>query len=136
MWETRAEAETSAPPERVGELWADPRRWGEWNDEIASVRAEEPLARGARVRIRLKRSFPQRFAITAFEPNVVLTDETRLPGARLGHEHRLGPAGDRTLIVHRLYLDGPAVRVWSLLLGRRLRAAANRFPERERALVE
>jgi hypothetical protein len=137
MWEAAAEAETGAAADSVWRLWADPGRWKEWNEQLASTDARMALARGATVRVRLKGSpLPLTFEVVAFEPGRLFTDETRLPGARMGHEHLVERAEGSTRIRNRLYVDGPAERLWALLLGRRMKAAVRRFVERERSLAE
>ena len=118
-------------------LWEDAGRWPEWNDRIASAELFGELREGAIARIRFKRSpVAMKFTVVAFEDGRLLTDETRYPGARLGHEHRVERTGGETQIAHRLYLDGPAEGLWALLLGRQLRTAVRSFGERERALAE
>jgi ligand-binding SRPBCC domain-containing protein len=137
VWEAEAEIETAAPPDAVWELWDDPTRWTEWNEQLASVRMAGPLALGGKARIRFKRSpLPLTFTITALEPGRLFTDETRLPGARLGHQHLVESAGPRTQIHNRLYFDGPAERLWAFLAGRRMRSSVRAFVERERELAE
>jgi hypothetical protein len=132
MWEAKAQCETEAGPEAVWALWENPQRWSEWNDEIASVRADGPLESGSRITIRFKRSLPLRFTVIEWEPGRLFTDEARLPGARLGHEHLVERVGDRTRIQNRLYIDGPAERLYALLVPR----SVKRFVERERVLAE
>lgn len=137
MWETAAETRTDAPPSAVWALWNDAARWRDWNEQIASAELEGPFEQGATARIRFKRN-PRalRFTITRLEDGRAFTDETRLPGARLGHEHRLDRTDGQTCIAHRLYFDGPAERLWALLMGRQMRAAVRAFGEREREIAE
>ena len=137
MWEARAETETTAPSDAVWALWDDPRRWRDWHPQIAAVRGEGPLRVGAEARIRFRGS-PRalRFRVTGYEPGRRLTDEARLPGARLGHEHRVEPRGEGSLIAHRVWFDGPAARLYGALMGRRMTASVREFGPRERAHVE
>lgn len=136
MWEVDAEVETPADSASVWALWADAARWRDWNEQIATAELDGPFAVGSTARIRFKRR-PRalRFTITALDPGRRFVDETRLPGARLGHEHRLQRDGSTTRIGHRLYFDGPAERVYALLMGRQMKAAVRRFGERERELA-
>ncbi len=137
MWETLAETLTAAPASAVWALWEDPARWGDWNEQIASAELDGPFTQDATARIRFKGNpVALRFTITAVDPGRAFTDETRLPGARLGHEHRLQAAGDQTRIIHRLYFGGPAERPWALAMGRQMRSAVQAFGERERLLAE
>lgn len=137
MWATSAETRTRAGADAVWALWQDPRRWKDWNEQIAEAELHGPFAVGTRARIRFRRGpRPLTFRITALEPGRLFTDEVRLPGVRLGHEHAIEHDGTTTTIRHRLYFDGPAEKVYSLLMGRQMRAAVRRFGERERDLAE
>jgi len=137
VWEASASIETTAPVKAVWSLWADPARWPDWNHDIASVSAHEPLAAGARARVRLKSSVPMRFTITELEHERLFIDETKLPGACMGHEHRLEQLPDgRTRIHNRLYLDGPLERLYAAALGGRMRASVRQFVESEKELAE
>jgi hypothetical protein len=137
MWEARAEVVVRVDPAAVWALWEDPKRWKDWNPQIAQAELSGPFAVGSSARIRFKRSpRPLTFEITALEPGRLFIDEARLPGTRLGHEHLLERDGETTRIAHRLYFDGPAERIYVLLMGRQMRAAVRQFVERERHLVD
>lgn len=137
MWTASAEIETRAAPAAIWALWDDPARWPDWNEQIADAKLHGPFAVGTTARIRFRRA-PRAltFTITALEVGRRFTDETRLPGVRLGHEHAVAKDGAATRISHRLYFDGPAQRIYALLMGRQMRAAVVRFCARERELAE
>ena len=137
MWSAQHEEETAADPAAVWALWEDPARWPQWNHEIPSARLDGPLAHGATARVRFRRGIPVKFRIVEFEPGRSFTDEGRLPGARMGHEHVVSVGDDGTVrIRNRIYIDGPAARLYVLLMGRRVRRGLPRFVARERALAE
>ena len=136
MWEVSAETRASVPPESIWALWNDPARWKDWNEQIAEASLEGGFAEGSTARIRFKRSpVTMRFSITAIEPGVLFIDETRLPGARMGHEHRVESADDGSLIQHRLYIDGPLERFYVALLGRQMGSSVKTFGPREAELA-
>ena len=136
MWEAKAQAEAVAPPEAVWRLWENPARWSEWNEDIAWAWLEDRLAIGVRARIKLKRRLALTFTVTRLEHERLFTDEARLPGVRLGHEHLVERVAERSRIQNRLYLEGPAERLYVLMMGRRMRGSVRRFVERERELAE
>jgi uncharacterized protein YndB with AHSA1/START domain len=137
MWAASAETTTRAAPEAVWALWQDPQRWKDWNEQIAEADLRGPFAVGTRARVRFRRRpWPITFTITSLEPGRRFTDEARLPGVRLGHEHAIEHDGPTTTIRHRLYFDGPAEKIYALLMGRQMRAAVRQFGERERDLAE
>jgi uncharacterized protein YndB with AHSA1/START domain len=128
---------SSAAASAVWALWSDPSRWPEWNDQLESGELEGEFAVGEKVRVKFRRGGRMQFEIVALEPERLLVDEARMPGARLGHEHRLEPAGEGVEITHRIYVRGALSGLFALLLGRtRMRESVVRFVERERELAE
>ena len=77
-----------------------------------------------------------RFTITALEPGGLFIDETKLPGARMGHEHRVEPDDGGSIIRHRLYMDGPLATLYAALLGRQMRSSVKSFGPREVEISE
>ena len=136
MWEARHELVADARPEDVWPLWSDPARWADWNRDIECAWLEGPLESGAIARIKFRRRGTLRFRIIALEPGRLLIDETRLPLVRMGHAHRVEPVGEGVRIRNLVYLDGPAARLYGVLMGRRIRASVITFVERERELAE
>ena len=137
MFEATHSDRADADPAAIWALWADPGRWPDWNEQIDHTEVDGPLEVGAEVRIKYRRGGTGRFNVTELEPERLFVDETRFPGARLGHEHRLAPGKSSVEITHRIYLEGPMSAFWSLMMGRkRLRESVVRFIERERELTE
>jgi hypothetical protein len=137
VWEISHSATTSATPAEVWVLWSDPARWPDWNDQFESAELEGNFAVGERLKVKLRRGGRMQFEIVALEPERLLTNEARLPGARLGHEYRVEPKGNGSEITHRIYVRGPSSGVFALLLGRkRMTESVARFVERERELAE
>jgi uncharacterized protein YndB with AHSA1/START domain len=137
IWEASHTERSTATPAAVWALWSDPERWPDWHPQIESGELEGEFAVGTTARVKLRRGGRTQLKIVELEPERLLIDETRFPGARLGHEHRLEPAGDGVEITHRLYVKGPFSGLFAMLLGRgRMRELVVSFVERERKLVE
>lgn len=137
MFEAAHSESTTASAAEVWALWEDPERWPEWNSQLDSAELEGSFAVGEKVRVKLRRGGRQQFEITALEPERRFVDESRFPGARFGHEHRLEPTAEGCEITHRLYVSGFASGLWALMLGRkRLRESVAGFAAAERELVE
>lgn len=137
MFEATHSERSTAEPAAIWELWADPARWPDWNEQLERVEFDGELRVGAEVRLKLRRGGTVRFTVSELEPERVFVDEARFPGARLGHEHRLAPGKSSVEITHRVYLEGPLSGFWALMMGRkRLRESVVRFVERERELTE
>jgi hypothetical protein len=104
---------------------------------MESVASEGELAAGDRIRVKLRKGGRMELRVVKVHPERVLVHEARMPGARLGHEHRLEPKGKGSEITHRLYVRGPLSGLFALLLGRkRMEALVTEFTERERELAE
>lgn len=137
MFEASHSERSSASPAAVWALWADAKRWPEWNEQLDWAEVAGELAPGTQATVKFKRGGRMVFQVADAEPERLLTCEARLPLARYGHEHRVEPRGAGSEITHRLYLRGPLAGLFSVLFGRkRLRQAVVRFVERERELAE
>lgn len=135
MFEAIHSDRLGASREAVWGLWADPARWPEWNEQFERV--EGDIVPGATLTVKYRRGGRVRYDVVALEPQRLVIVEARFPGARLGHEHRLGRRGNDVEVTHRLYVRGPLWPLFALLLGRkRMRASVVAFVERERELVE
>ncbi|MBS1868832.1 MAG: hypothetical protein JSS99_04140 [Actinobacteria bacterium] len=103
--------------------YSDASAWPAWNDALASAELLGPFAVGSRARVRFKTGLRLRFTLVEVESERVFTDESRLPGARMGHRHELQPlpaAGDEPAgvrLVNTIYIRGPLGRLWASILG-------------------
>ncbi len=94
-WQTSAALEAElAAPEVWRRAYADARAWPRWNPEIRRASLDGPLRLGARAKIVFGSGLRLRFQVVEFEEGRLFTDESRLPGARLGHRHLLEPGSD------------------------------------------
>lgn len=134
-WEAKASRAISAGAGAVWELWEDAARWPEWNPAIAAAKLVGPFAIGTVAVIRFRGRPPMKFEITALEPGTAFVDEARLPGARLGHEHRVAEGDGDVTVTHRIYFEGPLAEVWGALMGRRIRRDLRTFLDNEQRLV-
>lgn len=137
MFEATDSDRVRAAAADVWELWADPQRWPDWNEQVERAELEGELRVGAEARVKFRRGGTVRFEVVALEPERLLASEARFPGARLGHEHRLVPGKSTVEVTHRLYVTGPLSGFWALMMGRkRMRESVAGFTERERQLTE
>jgi len=97
--------------------YADASAWPLWNDALASASLDGPFAVGSRARVRFRTGLRLRFTLVEVEEGTVFTDESRLPGARMGHRHALEPLDDGVRLVNTIYIAGPLARLWAPILG-------------------
>jgi hypothetical protein len=127
--------EADVPPAAVWErAYADAEAWPKWNAEIKSARLDGPLALGARAKIVFGTGLRLRFHVVEYEEGRLFTDESRLPGARMGHRHLVEPTTDGgSRLTNTIYIEGPLAPIWRRLMGPR---AVKSLPDAQRAIVE
>jgi hypothetical protein len=133
-WQTTSTLGAKAPPGAVWETaYADAEAWPRWNPEIRAARLDGPLALGATARIVFRTGLRLRFRVVEFEQGRLFTDESRLPGARMGHRHLVEPDGEGgSLLTNTIYVEGALAPLWRRILGP---AAARSLPGAQRAVA-
>ena len=134
-WETTSTLDAEAPPVAVwASAYADPDAWPKWNRELKRASLDGPLAAGAEARIVFRTGLRLRFRVVEFEDGRLFTDEARLPGARMGHQHLVEPAsGGGSHLTNTIYIEGPLAWVWRRILGP---AAARTLPGAQKAVAD
>lgn len=133
-WETTSTLEAEAPATTVWErVYADAEAWPRWNAEIKRATLDGPLALGAQAKIVFRTGLRLRFEVVEFEAGRLFTDESRLPGARMGHRHLVETTPDGTRLTNTIYVEGPLTPLWRRILGP---AAARTLPDAQRAVAE
>jgi hypothetical protein len=133
-WETTSTLEAGATPASIWEkAYADADAWPKWNTEIKRASLDGPLALGTTAKIVFGTGLRLRFGVVEFEEGRLFTDESRLPGARMGHRHLIEPTATGSRLTNTIYIEGPLAPVWRRILGP---AAARTLPGAQRAVVE
>lgn len=134
-WETTSTHEADVSPASVWEkAYADAGAWPTWNAELKSASLDGPLSLGTTAKIVFKTGLRLRFHVVEFEEGRLFTDESRLPGARMGHRHLLEPIADGgSRLTNTIYIDGPLAPLWRRMMGPR---ATKALPDAQRAVVE
>jgi hypothetical protein len=118
-WETTSTLEADVAPATVWErAYADADAWPKWNAEIKRARLVGPLTLGAEAKIVFGTGLRLRFHVVEFEQGRLFTDESRLPGARMGHRHLLEPTENGgCLLTNTIYIEGALAPVWQRIMG-------------------
>lgn len=133
-WETTSTLEAGVSPASVWQkAYADAAAWPVWNAEIKRAQLDGPLAQGAKARIVFGTGLRLRFHVVEFEDSRLFTDESRLPGARMGHRHLVEPTETGSLLTNTIYIEGPLAPLWRRIMGP---AAARTLPAAQRAVVK
>jgi Polyketide cyclase / dehydrase and lipid transport len=133
-WETTSILEAGVSPASVWQkAYADPGTWPTWNAEIKRAQLDGPLAHGAVAKIVFRTGLRLRFHVVEFQDGRLFTDESRLPGARMGHRHLVEQAETGSRLTNTIYIDGSLAPLWRRILGP---AAARALPGAQRSIVE
>ncbi len=133
-WETTSTLEAGVSPASVWQkAYADAAAWPMWNAEIKRAQLDGPLAEGATAKIVFGTGLRLRFHVVEFEDGQLFTDESRLPGARMGHCHLVEPTESGSRLTNTIYIEGPLAPLWRRIMGP---AAARTLPKAQRAVVE
>lgn len=133
-WETTASLATEAAPAAVWEkAYVDAAAWPVWNRELKRASLDGPLAEGAEAKIAFRTGLRLRFRVVEFEEGRLFTDESRLPGARMGHRHLIEPTATGSRLTNTIYIDGPLAGLWRRILGP---AAARSLPGAQQAIAD
>ncbi|HEV7400357.1 MAG TPA: SRPBCC family protein [Solirubrobacterales bacterium] len=132
-WETTSRLDAGLNP---GQVWRrayeDAGAWPKWNAEIKRAKLDRPLGQGASARVVFRTGLRLRFAVVEYEAGRLFTDETRLPGARMGHRHLIEAADEGCRLTNTIYIEGPLAPLWRRVLGP---AASRSLPGAQRAIV-
>lgn len=133
-WETTSTLEADVSPAAIwGIAYADAEAWPQWNTEIKRAELDGPLTQGATAKIVFGTGLRLRFRVVEFEQGRLFTDESRLPGARMGHRHLIEPTGSGSRLTNTIYIEGALAPVWRRIMGP---AAARALPGAQQAAVD
>jgi len=133
-WETTSTLEAGVTPASIWEkAYANADAWPKWNAEIKRASLDGPLGLDATAKIVFGTGLRLRFRVVEFEDGRLFTDESRLPGARMGHRHLVEPTDTGSRLTNTIYIEGPLAPIWRRIMGP---AAARTLPGAQRAVVE
>ena len=104
------------PASAFFDRWADMATWPEWNHDTEWVRLDGSFAEGATGALKPKGGPKVPFTVTRLDDHSFV-DESRLLGARLVFDHRVGRTEEGTRVDVTVTLTGPLAPVWRLILG-------------------
>src|SRR5689334_10598985 len=120
----QAEATSTAAPQYFFARWGDMATWPEWNTDTEWVRLDGPFAAGATGQLKPKGGPTVRFTVAALTDRSFV-DVSHHLGARLTFDHAIEPtATGGARIRVSISMSGSLARLWTALLGKGLRGAA------------
>jgi len=133
-WETTSTLEADVSPADVWEkAYASAEAWPRWNTEIKHARLDGPLALGVKAKIVFGTDLRLRFRVVEFEEGRLFTDESRMPGARMGHRHLIEQTeSGHCRLINTIYIEGTLAPLWRRIMGP---AAVRALPDAQHAVV-
>jgi uncharacterized protein YndB with AHSA1/START domain len=108
MWATEHSVETSASPEAVWRLWADVRRWPEWNADLAQAELDGEFSEGSTIRMTSNDGDVIELRIAEAAEPQQFVDEADFGNVVVRTTHCVEPTdGERARIVYRMEISGP-----------------------------
>jgi hypothetical protein len=134
-WETTSTLEADVSPTAVWEkAYASAEAWPKWNAEIKRASLDGPLALDAKAKIVFGTGLRLHFRVVEFDQGRLFTDESHLPGARMGHRHLVEPTeSGGCRLTNTIYIEGALTPLWRRIMGP---AAARTLPDAQHAVVD
>jgi|SRR5579884_1787847 len=105
---------TSAPAERVWQIWSHPQTWSSWNPDVVSASLDGPFAVGTAGTLVTKQA-RHKIVFTAIDPGRSFTLEAKpMPGMLLRFTCQIESLSDGSRIGQSVEVQGPM----ALLFGR------------------
>ncbi len=117
----RHTATTSASPTAIWKVYKHVEAWPRWDKSMAWGTFQGPFVAGSIGIMKPKLGPKVKFTIMSVEPEREFTMVSKMPGCAMYIHHDIEPIStSETRITHRLDLDGPLQKIWSLLLSPKL----------------
>jgi Polyketide cyclase / dehydrase and lipid transport len=134
VWTNEHSIETAASPEAIWRLWSDVAGWSEWNADIEHIEMSGPFAAGSTISMTPVGQDPIELRIAETSEPDLFVDEATLADVVVRTIHRVeGLEGDRSRVVYRMEITGPAADTVGPELGPQISAD---FPETLSALAQ
>ena len=127
---------TSAPPERIWEIWTDVAHWSKWDSELLDSSLQGPFVLGAVGQITPRNGRVSTFKISQLSPGKSYTFTIGLPLCSLNIYRYLSSQSDITHFTHEVSFQGAFAFVFGLLLGCQFRAILPNVMENVKQIAE
>jgi len=109
MFEWTHTVTSTAAPGQVWPLYADVRRWLEWDSGLKAVSLDGPFVVGSSGTLQVEGQPLLTWVLPEVEETRSFTDVTEIPGvATLTFVHRIDPRPEGSALTHVVLIEGPA----------------------------
>jgi len=118
MGEHGKSRETSAPPEKVWQIWTDTSTWGEWNPNVTTMDMAPPIAAGKEGVMNTPAGQHHKMKVVDVQPGRSFTLETSvIPLSTFRFKCSVEPAGGKTRIGQTVQVVGPMGWLFDPMMG-------------------
>lgn len=119
MADNQRSRETSAPPDRVWQIWSDTSTWPDWNPDMKSVDLDGPFASGTTGRMETKSGGHHQIALQDVEAGRAFTlVSDGIPITKLHFRCAVIPSGDGSRVSQAVTLHGGLAFMAGMMAGR------------------
>ncbi|TCO58419.1 SRPBCC family protein [Actinocrispum wychmicini] len=97
---------TTAKTNAVWALWANVNRWTDWDTSVKSVTIDGPFEVGSTGTMIIDGQPPIPYRLVEVTAGRSFADVTEIPGATLRFVHTLDEVDGRTVVTHRVEIEG------------------------------
>jgi hypothetical protein len=113
--------ETSAPAEKVWQIWSDTSTWGEWNPNVTTMDMPPPIALGKTGVMNTPAGRHHHMKVVDVQPGRSFTLETSvIPLSTFRFMCRVEPVGEGTRISQTVKVVGPMGWLFDPMMGDRI----------------
>ena len=127
------EEHTTAPSNRIWEIWTDVANWHHWDRGLRSARLSGTFTAGARGELTALNGQTTPFELCTVVPGRTYTFGTKLPFGGLYVLRKLYPTETGTTFTHEVWFAGRSSGIFALLLGKKFQRL---LPEAMRAITK
>ena len=110
--------ETSAPAEKVWQIWTDTSTWGEWNPNVATMDMPPPIALGKEGVMNTRAGQHHQMKVVDFQSGRSFTLETSvIPLSRFLFTCAVAPSGGKTRVGQTVKVVGPMGWLFDPMMG-------------------
>jgi len=134
MWsKTYSKTVQGLKADNVWKVWTDVNQWHVWQDDIEYAKLDGEFKVGNTFLLKPKGGPKVNIEIIKVEPNIIFTDLTRFPLAKMYGSHEFFVHGDELEIKTTMSIEGPLSFVWRKIVAEDV---ANGMQEQTERLIE
>lgn len=116
-----ASLNTTAPPEKIWQIWTDTKTWHVWDTGLKNVILNGKFSKGTEGVIIPDNGPKSKFIITQITEHKTYTFKTKIPMGWLVITRALYATNGKTQFMHQVEFTGPLKKVLGLFIGKKYR---------------